>query len=30
MLDKITLKGLETQMTDQEFFNFCQARPTET
>jgi Uma2 family endonuclease len=27
MLDKIILKGKEVQMSDDEFFNFCQANP---
>ncbi|MEK6482540.1 Uma2 family endonuclease [Catalinimonas sp. 4WD22] len=27
MLDKIVLKGKEMQMSDDEFFNFCQANP---
>lgn len=27
MLDKIILKGIEMQMSDDEFFSFCQANP---
>lgn len=27
MLDKIILKGKEVQMTDEEFFSFCQSNP---